>query len=100
MILRAKAVMEKKRNKAPGELLIGEAALSLLDAKKPVSLAGILRRLEVWLAEEQDESRVRIFETAIHDVRAEMQRRSSDRNEVRETLTITSSEDLHRLTRH
>lgn len=68
--------MKRTRNKTPGEILIGEATLALLDEKTPVSWTGILKKLEARLADEQDESRAGVFKTAIQDVRAEIQRRS------------------------
>ena len=92
--------MKNIRNKTLGEILIGEAALTLLDEKTPVSWTGILSKLEARLADEQDESRAEVFKAAIDDVRAEMQRRSSGRNEHKEGQDTASPEDHDRLTRH
>lgn len=92
--------MKSIRNKTPGEILIGEAALTLLDEKTPVSWTGILSKLEARLADEQDESRAEVFKAAIADVRTEMQRRSSGRNEHNEGQGTASPEDHDRLTRH
>ncbi|KAF6660626.1 hypothetical protein HFD91_11465 [Enterobacteriaceae bacterium EKM102V] len=92
--------MKSIRNKAPGEILIGEAALTLLDEKKPVSWAGILSRLEARLADEQDESRAEAFKAAIADIRTEMQRRNSGRNEHHQGKDTASPDDHDRLTRH
>jgi len=94
------AVMKKIRNKTLGEIFIGEAALTLLDEKTPVSWTGILSKLEARLADEQDECRAEVFKTAIADVRAEMQRRGSGRNEHNESQGTASPEDHDRLTRH
>ena len=92
--------MKNIRNKKPGEILIGEAALTLLDEKTPVSWAGILNKLESWLADERDESKAEVFRTAIADVRTEMQRRNPGRNESNAGQDTASPEDSDRLTRH
>ncbi|GME41353.1 hypothetical protein [Pantoea sp. QMID1] len=84
----------------PGEILIGEAALALLDEKKSVSWTGILVKLEARLANEQDESRADILIAAIQDVRAEMKRRSSDADKNDEGQVVTQHEDHDRMTRH
>jgi len=92
--------MKNPGNKTLGEILIGEAALTLLDEKTPVSWTGILSKLEARLANEQDESRAEVFKAAITDVRTEMQRRNSGRNEHYEGQDTASPEDHDRLTRH
>jgi len=92
--------MKYIRNKAPGEILIGEAALTLLDEKMPVSWTGILNKLEARLADEKNESRAEVFRAAIQDVTTEIQRRSSVRNEDNDGQGRVSSEDQDRLTRH
>ncbi|AMG58316.1 hypothetical protein [Pantoea vagans] len=92
--------MKNTGKKTLGEILIGEAALTLLDEKTPVSWTGILIKLEARLADEQDESRAEVFKAAIADVRTEMPRRNSGRNEHHEGQDTASSEDHDRLTRH
>lgn len=91
--------MKSKTNKTLGEVLIGEAALTLLDEKTPVSWAGILKKLESRLAGEEDELRAEVLKTAIQDVRAEMERRAgAEKND--ETQSTESAENQNRLTRH
>lgn len=92
--------MKSNRIKAPGEMLIGEAALALLDEKTPVSWIGILAKLEAWLDDEQDESRAGVLKAAIQDVTAEMKRRSSAADKSDEGQAATQHEDHDRLTRH
>ncbi|MCX2195028.1 hypothetical protein LD112_24300 [Pantoea agglomerans] len=92
--------MKSNRNKTPGEMLIGEAALVLLDEKTPVSWTGILAKLEARLAEEQDESRAGVLATAIQDVRTEMQRRNPDADKNDEGQVATPHKGHNSLTRH
>ncbi|MBK5017964.1 hypothetical protein [Pantoea sp. S62] len=92
--------MKSNSNKTPGEMLIGQAALALLDEKTPVSWIGILAKLEARLADEQDESRAGVLKAAIQDVRSEMKRRSSDADNNEESQVVTLHEDKDRLTRH
>ncbi|WP_336750091.1 hypothetical protein [Pantoea vagans] len=92
--------MKSTRNKTLGEILIGEAALALLDEKTPVSWTGILRKLEARLTDEYDELRAGVFEAAIQDVRAEMQRRSSAISKENESHATAPHESDDRLTRH
>lgn len=81
-------------------MLIGEAALALLDEKTPVSWTGILTKLEAQLADEQDESKAGVLKVAIQDVRIEMKRRSSgaDDNDDGQVATLYDGQD--RLIRH
>ncbi|QCA06656.1 hypothetical protein [Pantoea vagans] len=92
--------MKSNRNKTPGEMLIGEAALALLDEKTPVSWTGILAKLEARLAGEQDESRANVLKAAIQDVRAEIKRRSSGADNNDEGQVTALHDDQDRLTRH
>lgn len=92
--------MKSTTNKTLGEILIGEAALALLDEKTPVSWTGILSKLEARLADEQDEARAEVFKGAIEDIRAEMHRRRSDSNKKDENHVTSHHEDHDRLTRH
>ncbi|WP_370425709.1 hypothetical protein AB9Q52_002730 (plasmid) [Pantoea vagans] len=92
--------MKNPGNKTLDEILIGEAALTLLDEKTPVSWTGILSKLEARLADEQDESKAEVFKAAIADVRTEMQPRNTGRKEHHEGQDTASTEDHDRLTRH
>ncbi|MBC0854851.1 hypothetical protein [Pantoea stewartii] len=69
--------MNSISNKMPSEMLIGEAALTLLDENTPVSWTGILAKLEARLSDEKDEFRAGELKAAILDVRSEMKRCSS-----------------------
>ncbi|WP_337022185.1 hypothetical protein [Pantoea anthophila] len=92
--------MKSNSNKTSGEMLIGQAALALLDEKTPVSWTGILAKLEALLADEQDESRAGVLKAAIQDVRTEMKRRGSGADNNEESQVATLHEDQDRLTRH
>ncbi|PEI05863.1 hypothetical protein CRM79_00900 [Pantoea agglomerans] len=92
--------MKSNKSKTLGEILIGEAALTLLDEKLPVSWTGILAKLEARLADEQDESRAGGLKAAIQDVRTEMKRLSSGADNNDEGQVTTLHEDHDRLTRH
>jgi probable RcsB/C two-component-system connector len=92
--------MKSNRNKTLGEILIGEAALALLDEKTPVSWTGVLEKLEARLADEQDESRAGVLKAAIQDVRTEMKRRGSGADSNDEGQVATLYNDQERLTRH
>ncbi|WP_216364362.1 hypothetical protein [Pantoea coffeiphila] len=92
--------MKSKTNKTLGEILIGEAALALLDEKTPVSWSGILGKLETRLADESDESKAEVLVLAISDIRKEMQRRGLDDKNNDDSHSTTSFEGSNRLTRH
>lgn len=92
--------MKSTRNKTLGEILIGEAALSLLDEKTPVSWTGVLEKLEARLAGEQDESRASVMKAAIQDVRTKMKRHGSGADSNDEGQVATLHDDQERLTRH
>lgn len=83
-------------------MLIGEAVLALMDEKTPVSWNSILAKLEVQLADEQDESRACVLKAAIQDVRTEikMKQCSSNAKGNDESQVAAIGQNNGRLTRH